>query len=153
MTVICMGIQMVSTLYFIGDWPIGIWRYRSGSTLAQIAACCLMAQIHYLKQCNDDVSSGSLWHSHENHFTRIHHEFDPYHVFRVYTFYLLPHLLVANDLTIQDKTRIGWDKLDECHPCWWPCSYHHQGQFHIFNRTWEKRYMCNLYSHRHRAHP
>ena len=28
-----------------------IWRYRSGSTLAQVMACCLMAPIYYLIQC------------------------------------------------------------------------------------------------------
>ena len=28
-----------------------IWRYRSGSTLAQLLACCLMVPSHYLKQC------------------------------------------------------------------------------------------------------
>ena len=28
-----------------------IWRQRSGSTLAQVIACCLTAPSHYLKQC------------------------------------------------------------------------------------------------------
>ena len=28
-----------------------IWRHRSGSTLAQVMACCLMAPSHYLNQC------------------------------------------------------------------------------------------------------
>ena len=33
-------------------WPSdAIWRQRSGSTLAQVMACCLMAPSHYLNQC------------------------------------------------------------------------------------------------------
>ena len=28
-----------------------IWQYESGSTLAQVMACCLMAPSHYLSQC------------------------------------------------------------------------------------------------------
>ena len=32
--------------------PCGaIWRHRSGSTLAQVMACCLTAPSHYLNQC------------------------------------------------------------------------------------------------------
>ena len=33
-------------------WPGDtIWRHRSGSTLAQVMACCLMAPSHCLNQC------------------------------------------------------------------------------------------------------
>ena len=33
-------------------WPDdAIWRQRSGSTLAQVMACCLTAPSHYLNQC------------------------------------------------------------------------------------------------------
>ena len=33
-------------------WPSDtIWRQRSGSTLAQVMACCLTAPSHYLNQC------------------------------------------------------------------------------------------------------
>ena len=33
-------------------WPTdAIWRHRSGSTLAQVMACCLTAPSHYLNQC------------------------------------------------------------------------------------------------------
>ena len=33
-------------------WPGDtIWRHRSGSTLVQVMACCLMAPSHYLNQC------------------------------------------------------------------------------------------------------
>ena len=39
-------------LNIISLWPSdAIWRHRSGSTLAQVMACCLMAPSHYLNQC------------------------------------------------------------------------------------------------------
>ena len=39
-----------------------IWRQRSGSTLAQVMACCLMAPSHYLNQCWLIISEVQ-WHS------------------------------------------------------------------------------------------
>ena len=39
-----------------------IWRRRSGSTLAQVMACCLMAPSHYLKQCWLTISKVQ-WHA------------------------------------------------------------------------------------------
>ena len=37
---------------FNSFWPSdAIWRHRSGSTLTQAMACCLMAPSHYLNQC------------------------------------------------------------------------------------------------------
>ena len=43
----------LSVLAYINTlWPSDtIWRQRSGSTLAQVMACCLTAPIHYLNQC------------------------------------------------------------------------------------------------------
>ena len=46
-----------------------IWRCRSGSTLAQVMACCLTAPSHYLNQCWLIISQGE-WHSSEGNFTR-----------------------------------------------------------------------------------
>ena len=38
--------------WFNSLWPSdAIWRQRSGSTLAQVMACCLTAPSHYLNQC------------------------------------------------------------------------------------------------------
>ena len=46
-------------------WPSdAIWRQRSGSTLAQVMACCLMAPSHYLNQFWLIISK-VLWHSWE----------------------------------------------------------------------------------------
>ena len=39
-----------------------IWRQRSGSTLAQVTACCLTAPSHYLNQCWLIISKVE-WHS------------------------------------------------------------------------------------------
>ena len=40
-----------------------IWQHRSGSTLAQVMACCLTASSHYLNQ--RWLISEALWHSSE----------------------------------------------------------------------------------------
>ena len=46
-----------------------IWRHKSGSTLAQVMACCLTAPSHYLNQCWLIVSKVQ-WHPSESNFTR-----------------------------------------------------------------------------------
>ena len=46
-----------------------IWWHRSGSTLAQVMACCLMAPSHYLNQCWLIISKIQL-HSSDGNFTR-----------------------------------------------------------------------------------
>ena len=44
-------------------WPSdAIWGQRSGSTLAQVMACCLMATSHYLNQCWL-IINGAVWYS------------------------------------------------------------------------------------------
>ena len=44
-------------------WPSDtIWQQRSGSTLAQVMACCLTAPSHYLNQCWLIISE-IQWHS------------------------------------------------------------------------------------------
>ena len=45
-----------------------IWRHRSGSTLSQVMACCLMAPSHYLNQCWL-IFSKVQWHASEGSFT------------------------------------------------------------------------------------
>ena len=49
-----VGVDYFHTIqYYINSlWPSDtIWRQRSGSTLAQVMACCLTAPSHYLHQC------------------------------------------------------------------------------------------------------
>ena len=51
------------------SWPSdAIWQYESGSTLAQVMACCLMAPSHCLNQCQFLISE-ALWHSTESNVT------------------------------------------------------------------------------------
>ena len=45
------------------------WRQRSGSTLPQLMACCLMAPSHNLNQCWLIISKVE-WHSFKDEFTR-----------------------------------------------------------------------------------
>ena len=64
---------LVRLLYF-GDvhslWPSNtICQYTSGSTMAQVMACCLMAPSHYLTQCWLIIAKVQ-WHSSEDNFTR-----------------------------------------------------------------------------------
>ena len=47
-------------------WPTDtIWRHKSGSTLAQVMACCLTAPSHYLNQCWLIISKVQ-WHPSES---------------------------------------------------------------------------------------
>ena len=56
------GFQSLTQI-FNSLWPSGtIWRQRSGSTLAQVMACCLMAPSHYLSQCWPLIRK-VLWYS------------------------------------------------------------------------------------------
>ena len=45
-----------------------IWQQKTGSTLAQVMACCLTAPSHYLNQCWLIISK-VWWHSFEGNFT------------------------------------------------------------------------------------
>ena len=54
-------ITMCAIIYSL--WPgDAIWRHISGSTSAQVMACCLAAPIHYLNQCWLIIIE-VLWHS------------------------------------------------------------------------------------------
>ena len=60
-------IRCIITAYFLQHiftlWPSdATWRQRSGSTLAQVIACCLTAPSHYLNQCWL-IFSEVQWHS------------------------------------------------------------------------------------------
>ena len=57
-----------------------IRRYRTGSTLAQVIACCLTAPSYYLNQCWQIIRK-VLWHSPESNFTRHAWDTYPWHEF------------------------------------------------------------------------
>ena len=81
-------------------WPTdAIWRHRSGSTLAQAMACCLMAPSHYLNQCwllIIDV----LWHSSESKFTARAQATILHNELQSYVLKLLSYLPGINELTL-----------------------------------------------------
>ena len=64
----------IYTYTFNSLWPGDKkWWHRSGSTLAQVMACCLTAPSHYLNQ-SWFIINGVLWHSHESIFTGNTHD-------------------------------------------------------------------------------
>ena len=65
-----------SVLIINSSWPSdAIWQQRSGSTLAQVMACCLTAPSHYLNQCWLIISKVH-WHSYlgQFHKRRLNHQ-------------------------------------------------------------------------------
>ena len=59
------------TLEINSLWPCdAMWRQRTGSTLAQVMACCLTAPSHYLNQCCL-LMNLVLWHPPENNYIGI----------------------------------------------------------------------------------
>ena len=44
-----LGVTRPQSVNSLSKW--GIWQHRSGSTLAQVMACCLAAPNHFLNQC------------------------------------------------------------------------------------------------------
>ena len=61
------------------------WWHRSGSTLARVMACCLMAPSHYLNQCWVIISE-ALWHSSAGNFTGNTQVIYPWNEFENYQF-------------------------------------------------------------------
>ena len=63
------GYEIGPTIHDVNSlWPgDAIWWQRSGSTLAQVMACCLTATNHYLNQCWHIIMV--QWHSYEGSFT------------------------------------------------------------------------------------
>ena len=67
-------------------WPSDvIWPHKSGSTLAQVMACYLMAPSHYLNQCWLIISA-VLWHSTLSNLTVSAWALIRYNEFHKYTF-------------------------------------------------------------------
>ena len=61
--------SMIFKLFHCGPVTPHDRRHGSGSTLAQVMACCLTARSHYLNQCWLIISKVH-WHSNEGNFTR-----------------------------------------------------------------------------------
>ena len=65
-----------------------IWRHRSGSTLAQVMACCRTAPSHYLNQCWL-IINGVLWYSPCNNFTGSACDISSWYEFENYNFEIM----------------------------------------------------------------
>ena len=93
-------------------WPSDtIWWHGSGSTLAQVMACCLTAPSHYLNQCWPIIRK-VLWHSLEEMFNIFVLDVS----FKFHDLRLQPHLPGANELnarTSADKVRVMYKQLSE----------------------------------------
>ena len=76
-----------------------IWRQISGSTLAQVTACCLTAPSHYLGQCWLTIS-GVLQHAHQSNFIGYIQEFNPQHELENYSLKFFPHHPGINELSL-----------------------------------------------------
>ena len=72
------------------------WWHRSGSTLAQIMACCLTVQSPFLNQCWF-LSVRFRWHSNESNFTVGAPAAILYHELKIILLKLLPHLPGASE--------------------------------------------------------
>ena len=93
-------------IFFNSLWPSGIlWWHRSGSTLAQVMACCLTASMaccltapsHYLNQFWLIISK-VLWHSPEENFIGHSKEIYPDMTLNMTNSRLQPHFPGANEL-------------------------------------------------------
>ena len=76
-----------------------IWRQRTGSTLAQVMACCLTAPSHYLNQCWLIISK-VLWRSCEDNFTRDTSAINHHNKLENYFSKFFSNLLAANELIL-----------------------------------------------------
>ena len=83
-----------------------IWRQRSGSSLAQVMACCLTAPSHYLNQYWL-IMNLMLWHPPENNFIGISQNINSTNEFENYNFKITtvsPRVQWVND-TVWWNTR------------------------------------------------
>ena len=100
-----------------------IWRQKSGSTLAQVMACCLTAPSHYLNQCWL-IFSEILWRSHKGNFRGNIQESYPWYEFENYQFKIaatsprgqwvnrvIIHILLTQSFQSEGQLSPTWRKL------------------------------------------
>ena len=99
-------------------WPgDAIWQDRSGSTLAQVMACCLTAPSHYLNQCWL-IFSVVLWHSSESNFTAITQCIIMYNNFENHTLEITSTTPWVKS-TYREYKIIPAVLCGQYHFCWW----------------------------------
>ena len=81
-----------------------IWWQRSGSTVAQVMACCLTAPSHYLNQCWLIISEVQ-WHSYKGNCTRDASAINHWNPFQNYISKISFKFPRANELSV---TKVMW---------------------------------------------
>ena len=101
----------MKTIFHLNSlWPSDtIWQQRSGSTLAQVMACCLTAPSHYLNQCWLIISKVQ-WHSSECSFTKDTSTISHWNYLENYLSNFFSNLQGANELT--HKRICIWNSTD-----------------------------------------
>ena len=93
-------------------WPsVAIWWHRSGSALAQLMACCLMAPSHYLPQCWLIISE-VLWHLPKGNFTGSAWDIYPWYEFENYQFKITG--LTVNLLVLNLEIKMSSEPVVKC---------------------------------------
>ena len=95
------ALQWAGLCWWVNSWRPSdtIWCQRSGSTLAQVMACCLTAPSHYLNQCWIRISE-VLRHLPGSNFTASAQTIILYNEFESCSLKLPPHLPGANELLL-----------------------------------------------------
>ena len=93
----------------ISLWPgDAMWHHRTGSTLAQVMACCLTAPSHFLNQCWLVINC-FLWHCHGSNFIGIMEEICPWNAFENFEF---------NITSISVRCQLThWGRMTHIHVC------------------------------------
>ena len=97
-----------------------VWRHISGTTLAQVMACCLTVSSHYLNQYWLLISK-VIWHSPESSFTTslqtalLYNEFGNLEIILLK---LQPHLPGANELSLCGSGSRKVLLCNQCHHCY-----------------------------------
>ena len=84
-TVSAFASRILKTYRLVVAWWCHIWQHRSGSTLAQVMACCLTAPSHYLNQ-SWLIIMEVLWYSLEGNFIGDTQDIYPWYEFENYKF-------------------------------------------------------------------
>ena len=116
-----------------------LWRHRTGSILAQVMACCLMAPSHYLNQCWF-LLSDLLWHSAESNFTVIAQMHFGIMSLKIILLKSLPLLPGANELIkeVHGPMTVTVDSLQTKMVIWGHPANCIHGNFNSIASSWNK---------------
>ena len=108
----CQCIAIINSL-----WPSdAIWYQRSGSTLAKVMACCLMAPSHCPNQYWLLITE-VLWHSSEGNSTGNSQNFYPWYEFQITNLRLQLHFPWTNELhKLYSMEEMQWLDREVGHP-------------------------------------